>query len=161
MAHTLVLLPLLTLAFFTVAFAEDPYLYFTWNVTYGTLSPFVIPQLVILINGQFPGPNINSTTNNNIVLNLFNYLDEPFLLSWNGIQQRKNSWMDGVPGTNCPILPGANFTYHFQVKDQIGSFFYYPSLGMHKAAGGFAVSVSTPAFLSPSLSIPRLMITLS
>ncbi|KAH7672411.1 L-ascorbate oxidase protein [Dioscorea alata] len=45
--------------------------------------------------------------------------------------------MDGVPGTNCPILPGANFTYHFQVKDQIGSFFYYPSLGMHKAAGGF------------------------
>jgi hypothetical protein len=23
------------------------------------------------------------------------------------------------------------------VKDQIGSYFYFPSLGMHKAAGGF------------------------
>ncbi|RWV86778.1 hypothetical protein BHE74_00015919 [Ensete ventricosum] len=55
----------------------------------------------------------------------------------NGIQQRKNSWMDGMPGTNCPIPPGKNFTYHFQVKDQIGSFFYFPSMGMHRAAGAF------------------------
>ncbi|KAJ0975546.1 hypothetical protein J5N97_017511 [Dioscorea zingiberensis] len=120
-----------------VALAEDPYLFFTWNVTYGTIAPLGVPQKVILINGQFPGPNINSTTNNNIVINVFNFLDEPFLLSWNGIQQRKNSWQDGVAGTNCPILPGNNYTYHFQVKDQIGSYYYYPSLGMHKAAGGF------------------------
>lgn len=54
-----------------------------------------------------------------------------------GIQQRKNSWQDGMPGTNCPILPGKNFTYHFQVKDQIGSFYYFPSMGIHRAAGGF------------------------
>ncbi|XP_078428732.1 L-ascorbate oxidase homolog [Wolffia australiana] len=117
--------------------AEDPYLYFTWKVTYGTISPLGVPQKVILINNQFPGPNINSTSNNNIVINLFNQLDEPFLLSWNGIQQRKNPWQDGVAETNCPIPPGKNFTYHFQVKDQIGSFFYFPSLGLHKAAGGF------------------------
>ena len=62
--------------------AEDPYLFFTWNATYGTVSPLGVPQQVILINGQFPGPNINSTTNNNIVVNVFNNLDEPFLLTW-------------------------------------------------------------------------------
>ncbi|THU46394.1 hypothetical protein C4D60_Mb09t04470 [Musa balbisiana] len=194
------------------------------------VSPLGVPQQVILINGQFPGPNINSTTNNNIVVNVFNNLDEPFLLTWNDIQQRKNSWMDGVgvnnvasgptrlgsgpnerglccmgslrsgrrlgptlpmiklidvepgillfvpvkggvyiwcsrvdrgvgchigqptsarvtssllpisdgmPSTNCPIPPGKNFTYHFQVKDQIGSFFYFPSMGMHRAVGAF------------------------
>ncbi|PKA51171.1 L-ascorbate oxidase like [Apostasia shenzhenica] len=117
--------------------AEDPYLFFTWNVTYGTISPFGVPQQVILINGQFPGPVINCTSNNNIVVNVFNNLDEPFLLSWNGIQHRKNSWQDGVPGSNCPIPPGGNFTYHWQPKDQIGSFYYYPSLGMQKAAGGY------------------------
>ncbi|KAF9600479.1 hypothetical protein IFM89_009394 [Coptis chinensis] len=55
----------------------------------------------------------------------------------NGIQQRKNSWQDGVYGTNCPIPPGRNFTYTMQVKDQIGSFFYFPSLNFHKAACGF------------------------
>ncbi|KAI4385333.1 hypothetical protein MLD38_003373 [Melastoma candidum] len=117
--------------------AEDPYLFFTWNVTYGTISPLGVPQQAILINGQFPGPNINSTSNNNVVINVFNNLDEPLLFTWNGIQQRKNSWQDGTLGTQCPILPGTNYTYKFQVKDQIGSFFYYPTTSMHRAAGGF------------------------
>ncbi|KAJ4843949.1 L-ascorbate oxidase [Turnera subulata] len=116
---------------------EDPYLFFTWNLTYGTISPLGVPQQVILINNEFPGPNINSTSNNNIVINVFNNLDEPFLFTWSGIQQRKNSWEDGVLGTNCPILPGTNKTYRFQVKDQIGSYIYYPTTGFHRAAGGF------------------------
>lgn len=55
----------------------------------------------------------------------------------NGVEQRRNSWQDGVYGTTCPIPPGKNFTYVLQVKDQIGSFFYFPSLAFHKAAGGF------------------------
>ena len=62
--------------------AGDPYFYYTWNVTYGTVAPLGIPQQVILINGQFPGPNLNSTSNNNVVINVFNNLDEPFLLTW-------------------------------------------------------------------------------
>lgn len=53
------------------------------------------------------------------------------------MQQRRNSWQDGVYGTNCPIPPGQNFTYVLQVKDQIGSFFYFPALAFHKAAGGY------------------------
>ncbi|KAL6141622.1 hypothetical protein ACLB2K_059910 [Fragaria x ananassa] len=116
---------------------EDPYLFFTWNVTHGTISPLGVPQQGILINGEFPGPNINSTTNNNIVINVFNNLDEPLMFTWNGIQQRKNSWQDGTPGTMCPIPPGKNYTYHFQVKDQIGSYFYYPITAMHRAGGAF------------------------
>lgn len=55
----------------------------------------------------------------------------------NGIQQRLNSWQDGVSGTNCPIQPGTNWTYVFQTKDQIGSFFYFPSINFQKAGGGF------------------------
>ncbi|KAH0466311.1 hypothetical protein IEQ34_006414 [Dendrobium chrysotoxum] len=136
MSHAAAAAALLLLAFIS-AHAEDPYLYFTWTVTYGIISPFGVPQQAIMINNQFPGPVINCTSNNNIVVNVFNQLDEPFLLSWNGIQQRKNSWQDGMPGTNCPIPPGQNFTYHWQPKDQIGSFYYYPSVGMQKAVGGY------------------------
>ncbi|KAI3473731.1 hypothetical protein Pfo_031189 [Paulownia fortunei] len=121
------------------ALAEDPYLFFEWKVTYGTISPLGVPQQGILINGQFPGPKINCTSNNNIVVNVFNYLDEPFLLTWTGIQNRKNSWQDGTLGTMCPILPGNNFTYRFQVKDQIGSYFYFPTTALHKAAGGMGM----------------------
>ncbi|KAA3485952.1 L-ascorbate oxidase-like protein [Gossypium australe] len=115
----------------------DPTISFEWKVTYGTISPLGVPVKGILINGQFPGPNINSTTNNNVIVNVFNNLDEPFLLTWSGVQHRKNPWQDGVLGTNCPIPPGTNYTYKFQVKDQIGSYMYYPVTGMHKAAGGF------------------------
>ncbi|KAA8520093.1 hypothetical protein F0562_014349 [Nyssa sinensis] len=91
----------------------------------------------ILINGQFPGPQIDCVTNDNLIISIYNYLNEPFLISWNGLQQRRNSWQDGVFGTSCPIPPGKNFTYMLQAKDQIGSFFYFPSLAFHKAAGGF------------------------
>ncbi|CAL5205512.1 unnamed protein product [Lathyrus oleraceus] len=130
---------LLTLAIsvFHITSAEDPYKFFNWNVTYGDIYPLGVRQTGILINGQFPGPDIHSVTNDNLIINVFNSLDEPFLLSWNGIQQRRNSFEDGVFGTTCPIPPGKNFTYILQVKDQIGSFYYFPSLAFHKAAGGF------------------------
>lgn len=94
--------------------AEDAYKYFTWTVTYGTLYPLASPQQVckcnqsvfvgskislelwfwpfwcffflkvILINGQFPGPRLDLVTNENVILNLINKLDEPFLLTWYG-----------------------------------------------------------------------------
>ncbi|KAL9239313.1 hypothetical protein vseg_013648 [Gypsophila vaccaria] len=117
--------------------AEDPYKFYTWNITFGDIFPLGVKQQGILINGQFPGPPIEAVTNDNIVINVFNGLNEPFLFSWQGILQRRNSWQDGVYGTNCPIQPGHNFTYALQVKDQIGSFFYFPSLAFHKAAGGY------------------------
>ncbi|AQK94522.1 SKU5 similar 13 [Zea mays] len=113
----------------TLARAEDPYLFFEWKVTYGTRSLLGVPQKVILINGEFPGPRINCSSNNNIVVNVFNQLDHPLLFTWNGMQHRKNSWMDGMPGTQCPIAPNTNFTYKWQPKDQIGSFFYFPVNG--------------------------------
>ncbi|XP_045794463.1 L-ascorbate oxidase homolog isoform X2 [Trifolium pratense] len=135
------LLPLLclVLAFISVSLvqAEDAYKFYTWTVTYGTLSPLGTPQQVILINGQFPGPRLDLITNDNVILNLVNKLDEPFLLTWNGIKQRKNSWQDGVLGTNCAIPPNSNYTYKFQTKDQIGTYTYFPSTKLHKAAGGF------------------------
>lgn len=50
---------------------------------------------------------------------------------------KRNSYQDGVYGTTCPIPPGKNYTYAFHLEDQIGSFFYFPSLAVQKAAGGF------------------------
>ncbi|KAF3615080.1 L-ascorbate oxidase -like protein [Capsicum annuum] len=131
--------------------AESPSRFFEWNVTYGTISPLGVPQQGILINGQFPGPDIISFTNDMVFVNVFNNLDEPFLISWSGVQHRKNSFVDGVWGTTCPIPPGKNLTYTMQMKDQIGSFYYFPSLGFHKAAGGIG---SIRIFTRPSVPFP-------
>ncbi|XP_019086490.1 PREDICTED: L-ascorbate oxidase homolog [Camelina sativa] len=105
----------------------------------------------ILINGQFPGPEIRSLTNDNLVITVHNDLDEPFLLSWNGVHMRKNSYQDGVFGTTCPIPPGKNYTYNFQVKDQIGSYFYFPSLAVQKAVGGYG---SLRIYSLPDIPVP-------
>ena len=73
------------------------------------------------------------------------------VMNRNGVQQRRNSYQDGVYGTTCPIPPGKNFTYTLQVKDQIGSFFYFPSLDLHKAAGGFG---SIKILSRPRIPVP-------
>ncbi|KAJ1263386.1 hypothetical protein BS78_09G180600 [Paspalum vaginatum] len=139
----------LVLSALALALGEDPYLFFEWKVTYGTKSLMGVPQKVILINGEFPGPRINCSSNNNIVVNVFNQLDQPLLFTWNGMQHRKNSWMDGMPGTQCPIAPNTNFTYKWQPKDQIGSFFYFPSTGMQRAAGGYGAITVVSRLLIP------------
>lgn len=145
------LLLLLAVAAASLAGADDPYRYFTWTVTYGPISPLGTTQQGILINGQFPGPRIDCVTNDNLVVNVVNSLDEPFLLTWNGVKQRKNSWQDGVAGTNCGIPPGANYTYRFQAKDQIGTFFYFPSLALHRAAGGYG---ALNVYQRPAIPVP-------
>lgn len=107
-----IVLVLLTLVWKSIN-GEDPYRFFTWNVTYGDIYPLGVKQQVqlielhtffstslrlhleaicisltlseyqgILINGQFPGPTIESVTNDNVIVNIINYLDEPFLISW-------------------------------------------------------------------------------
>ncbi|KAM3386112.1 hypothetical protein ACQJBY_009643 [Aegilops geniculata] len=134
-----------------LAGADDPYRYFTWTVTYGPINPLGTTQQGILINGQFPGPRIDCVTNDNLIVNVVNNLDEPFLITWNGIKQRKNSWQDGVAGTNCPIPPGANYTYKFQAKDQIGTFTYFPSVALHRAAGGFG---ALNVYQRPAIPVP-------
>ncbi|KAK7855594.1 monocopper oxidase-like protein sku5 [Quercus suber] len=123
--------------FVSLCYAADPFVNYEFEVSYITASPLGVPQQVIAINGKFPGPTINSTTNNNVVVNVRNKLDENLLIHWSGIQQRRSSWQDGVLGTNCPIPPKWNWTYQFQVKDQIGSFFYFPSLNFQRASGGY------------------------
>ncbi|XP_075081665.1 monocopper oxidase-like protein SKU5 isoform X1 [Nicotiana tabacum] len=113
-------------------------IYHEWIVSIDTtINPLSSPQSVITINGMFPGPLINATTNDIVNVNVFNNMDESLLITWNGIQQRLNSWQDGVSGTNCAIEPGTNWTYVFQAKDQIGTFTYFPSINFQKVAGGY------------------------
>ncbi|XP_073155941.1 L-ascorbate oxidase homolog [Henckelia pumila] len=128
---------LASLKIFSLVEAEDRYVYFTWVVEYGDISPLFTKQRGILINGQFPGPTIEVITNDNVWVNVVNNLDEPLLFTWNGIKQRRSSWQDGVLGTNCPIPPNSNWTYKMQMKDQIGTYNYFPSTLLHRAAGGF------------------------
>ncbi|KAL1188743.1 Monocopper oxidase-like protein SKS1 [Cardamine amara subsp. amara] len=139
------ILVLTSLVILELSNAFAPIVSYQWLVSYSQRSILGGNKQIIVINDMFPGPILNATSGDIIVVNIFNNLNEPFLMTWNGLQLRRNSWQDGVLGTNCPILPGRNWTYRFQVKDQIGSYFYFPSLQLQKAAGGYgAIRVFSP-----------------
>ncbi|KAG5558709.1 hypothetical protein RHGRI_008614 [Rhododendron griersonianum] len=110
---------------------------FKLELSYITLSPLGVPQQVIAVNGTFPGPVLNVTSNHLVNVTVTNKLDENLLITWAGLRMRRAFWQDGVLGTNCPIPPSSSWTYEFQVKDQIGSFYYFPSLNLQRSAGGF------------------------
>ncbi|KAI4340828.1 hypothetical protein MLD38_025629 [Melastoma candidum] len=141
---------LILVSLFSVpCFSADPYAFFNLKFSYKTVSPLGVRQQVIAVNDSFPGPLINVTTNYNVVVNVHNDLDESLLLTWPGIQMRHDSWQDGVPGTNCPIPSKWNWTYQFQAKDQIGSYFYYPFLNLQRASGGFGPVIITNRDIIP------------
>ncbi|KAF2564284.1 hypothetical protein F2Q70_00016160 [Brassica cretica] len=136
---------LISLVVLELSNAMAPSVSHEWVVSYSERSILGANKQVILINDMFPGPILKATAGDVVNVNIFNHLTEPFLMTWNGLQMRKNSWQDGVRGTNCPILPGTNWTYRFQIKDQIGSYFYFPTLLFQKAAGGYgSIRVYSP-----------------
>lgn len=50
-------------------------------------------------------------------------------IHWHGQHQKLSPYMDGVPSvTQCPIQPGASFTYSF-VATQAGTHFYHSHSG--------------------------------
>ncbi|GFZ15207.1 SKU5 similar 1 [Actinidia rufa] len=110
------------LLLFGLCFAADPFANFDLELSYITVSPLGVPQQVIAVNGKFPGLGCKCVV----------FLGK-----------------DGVLGTNCPIPPKWNWTYQFQVKDQIGSFFYFPSLNFQRAAGGFGPFIITNRNIIP------------
>ncbi|KAI3800091.1 hypothetical protein L1987_35399 [Smallanthus sonchifolius] len=131
-------------------YAGDPFANYELEFSYITASPLGVPQQVIAVNGKFPGPTLNVTPNYDVVVNVKNKLDESLLITCYifhyggpGIEMRRSSWQDGVLGTNCPIPSNWNWTYRFQVKDQIGSYHYVPSTNFQRAAGGFGGFVIT------------------
>ncbi|CAF1912463.1 hypothetical protein HID58_047516 [Brassica napus] len=136
---------LISLVVLELSNAMAPSVSYEWVVSYSERSILGANKQVILINDMFPGPILKATAGDVVNVNIVNHLTEPFLMTWNGLQMRKNSWQDGVRGTNCPILPGTNWTYRFQIKDQIGSYFYFPTLLFQKAAGGYgSIRVYSP-----------------
>uniref|UniRef100_A0A1Y3BUA5 Putative laccase n=1 Tax=Helianthus annuus TaxID=4232 RepID=A0A1Y3BUA5_HELAN len=95
-----------------------------------------VPSSAYLSNGQFPGPTIECKTNDNVIVNVVNKLDEPFLITWNGVKQRKTSWQDGVlEQTVQSHQVTVDLSYASEKSDWNLS--YFASLGMHRAVGAF------------------------
>jgi FtsP/CotA-like multicopper oxidase with cupredoxin domain len=107
----------------------------TWHLTKGLLSPDGVERELILVNGNFPGPNLFARTGEQLEITVVNDLDEPTTIHWHGLHQRGSNIMDGVEGvTQCGIPVGQNFTYKLNL-DRSGTFWWHSHSKTHRAEG--------------------------
>lgn len=93
---------------------------------------------MILVNSQFPGPTIEANWGDTIQVKVHNNITGPVegtALHWHGLRQSKTPWYDGTPSVSqCPIAPGASFTYRFQA-DSYGTSWYHGHYPAQKTGG--------------------------
>lgn len=97
--------------------------HYKWEVEYMFWSPDCVENIVMGINGQFPGPMIRANAGDIVVVELTNKLHtEGVVIHWHGILQRGTPWADGTASiSQCAINPGETFTYRF-VVDKVRGF---------------------------------------
>ena len=76
-----------------------------------------------MYNGSLPGPLLEATVGDTVIVHFTNRLTEPTTIHWHGL--RISDEMDGNPRIQAPVEPGETFTYEFVVEDA-GTFWYHP-----------------------------------
>ncbi|QSZ30962.1 hypothetical protein DSL72_000522 [Monilinia vaccinii-corymbosi] len=111
---------------------------YDFTITRGKIAPDGYTKDVMLINGQYPGPLIEANWGDTFEINVRNQITEPeegTTMHWHGLLQKESQYMDGVPAVSqCPIAPGASFTYTFKA-DLYGSSWYHSHYSAQYAAG--------------------------
>lgn len=112
---------------------------YQFNISQAYAAPDGFQKLMILVNGQSPGPLIEANVGDIVRVLVHNELGNMSTsIHWHGIDQRNTTWMDGVTGvTQCAIPPGESFTYEFQISDQRGTFWYHAHTTMQYTDGLF------------------------
>ncbi|CAO2142559.1 unnamed protein product [Urochloa humidicola] len=116
---------------------------------------------VIVVNGQLPGPMINVTEGDSVVVHVINKSPSNITIHWHGVRQRQNCWADGVPMiTQYPILPNHNFTYRLNVTGQEGTLWWHAHVPGLRATlhGAFVIQprhgASSYPFQKPDKEVP-------
>ena len=112
--------------------------HYNWTITSEVRRPDGVAKPVYLINGQFPGPTIETKAGDKLEINVHNSLaQEGLAMHWHGLHMRGSNAYDGAIGfTQCPIPTGRNFTYKFEIADdQSGTFWYHAHAQTQRADG--------------------------
>ncbi|KAF2205921.1 putative multicopper oxidase, type 1 [Delitschia confertaspora ATCC 74209] len=109
---------------------------YNWTISDHELNPDGVYRSMILINSQFPGPLIECNEGDEIWIHVHNRAVNATSFHWHGLYQNGTNWMDGTVGiSQCPIAPGADFTYKFRVENQSGTYWYHSHMGVQASDG--------------------------
>ncbi|GKZ89252.1 CAZyme family AA1 [Aspergillus niger] len=100
---------------------------YDFNVTWVTANPDgLADRQVVGINGQWPLPIIEVDKGDQLVVNMYNGLENKSAsIHFHGMYQNGTNEMDGPSMvTQCPVPPGSSITYNFTVN-QNGTYWYH------------------------------------
>ncbi|KAB1220756.1 putative laccase-9 [Morella rubra] len=81
---------------------------------------------MLTVNESFPGPVIRARKGDTLYVNVYNQGTYGVTIHWHGVKQPRNPWFDGPEYiTQCPILPGTNFTYQVLLSSEEGTLFWH------------------------------------
>ncbi|KAF2643484.1 multicopper oxidase [Massarina eburnea CBS 473.64] len=107
-----------------------------WIIAEHELNPDGVYRPMTLINATFPGPLIECSEGDEIVVHVQNKATNATSIHWHGLFQNGSNYMDGTIGiTQCPIAPGQSFTYRFNVSGQTGTYWYHSHMAMQASDG--------------------------
>jgi len=90
--------------------------------------------LATVVNGQFPGPPVEATEGDTVIVHLVNESPFEITIHWHGVKQRLTCWADGAGMvTQCPIQPNSTFTYRFKVDGQEGTLWWHSHVSILRA----------------------------
>ncbi|KAL6654342.1 hypothetical protein ACP70R_007807 [Stipagrostis hirtigluma subsp. patula] len=133
----------------------------TFIVSQVNMTHLCKETLITVVNGQLPGPVIEVTEGDTVVVHVINRSPYNITIHWHGVKQQLNCWADGVPMiTQCPIQPNHNFTYRFDVAGQEGTLWWHAHAAFLRATlhGAFIIrprqGTSSYPFPKPDREIP-------
>ncbi|KAF8550732.1 laccase [Imleria badia] len=95
----------------------------------------------IVVNGQTPGSLIAANKGDSLAINVRNQLSDVATntstsVHWHGVFQHHTNAFDGAAFvTQCPIVSGDSFLYHFNVENQSGTFWYHSHFNLQYCDG--------------------------
>ncbi|XP_068338183.1 laccase-3-like isoform X1 [Pyrus communis] len=103
----------------------------------------------ITVNGQFPGPTLEVRNGDSVAVTVTNRARYNVTIHWHGLRQLNNPWADGPEYvTQCPIQPGATYTYRFTIIDQEGTLWW------HAHSRWLRATVYGALIIYPRLGVP-------
>ncbi|KAJ8753901.1 hypothetical protein K2173_000155 [Erythroxylum novogranatense] len=126
MSRLLLLLLASALALLSSSMASAAVVDYTFEVKNLTIQRLCSQQVVTAVNGSVPGPTLNVREGDTLVVHVINKSSYNMTIHWHGIFQVLSAWADGPNMvTQCPIQPGKNYTYRFNVTDQEGTLWWH------------------------------------
>ncbi|KAJ9675310.1 hypothetical protein PVL29_024312 [Vitis rotundifolia] len=97
-----------------------------WIVKETSYTRLCSTKKILTVNGLFPGPPIYMRRGDRLNINVRNKGKYNVTIHWHGVKQPGNPWSDGPNYvTQCPIKPGASFTYEIVLSSEEGTLWWH------------------------------------